>query len=758
MSSYCTRLQPGTMTTAPSACIANPTHQSTILPITIHFQTSRYGTKSGSSKKGYSQSSRMVESRDNVWSFQTRYPRQKKFDRSGKGGKGRKPQRWDGRGSKGKKDGNRISGLVLPNRLRLADMRKGDRWHVPQQQPPPEKMKERRDAPSYRKPKEADTGRRDSTVPRGDRKEERFNRDQKTPSGHPVKGSAAKPRRAEGLSRKERRQKRSIKNDPAILSLERSLDKSFEKTHVERSHAEKINRLQLVLSPSLKANLRSQISKVSFGTMGLRPEIVDGLKNVFGPTCKPTPVQALAIPASLDPERNGKVLVVGAETGSGKTMAYLIPILQRLRDAESRENEEFAQISSDMAGIVEAVVTQKWPNMEKGEATEPALPTPIFSSKIRIPGRPRALILVPTRDLVEQVTRVAKSICAHHARLVVVGVHGRIEHESSAVEKLRSKTVDIVVATPFAAARLWEEKGVSPDSIIDVVVDEADTILDESFEPELKRCMEPIWARLKKETEESSSEQTRGRKRATKKAAALKPEIPSYPHISYVSATFPQIMTVKLAKLHPDHKIVATPLMHCTNPTLRQTFVKLTKSDTRPNILLNAIKQSAVTNERRVLVFCNRRESAEWVYDFLRGKKYNVHLLTAEMSSEERQRILSPFIGARDGRTAVKKSGGGCNVNGEAHEISTISTVTNNPDAFAILVATDAVSRGLDMVAVDHVVNFEMPVTSVDYLHRVGRTARNGMGGRVTSIVVKRDKELAKRLHTAHKNRTMVPG
>ncbi|KAJ3206682.1 hypothetical protein HDU67_008021 [Dinochytrium kinnereticum] len=514
-----------------------------------------------------------------------------------------------------------------------------------------------------------------------------------------------------------------VSSDPRIAEMQR----------LRMAHAAKFAMEEIDNTLETRTHLKAKIQSVDFTGMGLRPEILDALHSCFGEKCKPTAVQALAIPASLDPARKGKAMLVGAETGSGKTLGYLIPLIQRLREAEAEEAKKFSNVTEDMMNVVEAVVAKSWPSAspaaEDGAADKDSpqttlvdeepqdlagqptqvTRTPVFSSKIRLPKRPRSIILVPTRDLVDQVTSVAKSLCSHNARLTIVGIHSRPKHAASVKRKLATSPIDVLVCTPKALSTHFEEHALFPDRVGEVVMDEADTLMDDSFAEEMEACLQRM-----------------DRKR---------------PLYTFVSATFPKMMVKRLSDLYPSLIRITTPKLHKTLPGLKQTFLKISGTDSKQTLLLDSLKMGRNAGDRHVVVFCNRRESAEWVGDLLRGKGFNVGVITARSERDERTLAIQRFSGPRTStkKMRILEEGGG-----------------NGEDEFRVLVATDAVSRGLDTVAVDHVILYEFPHTSMDYLHRVGRTARNGAKGRATSFIAKRDLQLATAIEAASKRGELI--
>ena len=540
------------------------------------------------------------------------------------------------------------------------------------------------------------------------------------------------------------------------------------------------------LSPSSLKEFQAKIKSASFESMGLRPEIMEALKSCFNHRrpLRPTPVQALGIPASLDlaevvhrdassnsegPDEKGitkttsssmKTLLIGAETGSGKTIAYLVPIIQRLRSQEE----------------------QHTPATAASTPIEPNHPLPVTSPflthPIRKPRHPRALILVPSRDLVSQITRVAKSLCAHHARLTVVGLHGRLSPSTRILHRLQSTSnpVDILVTTPQALITYSRRgadgartlKGVlSLTHVTDVVVDEADTMLDEGFRSELMQILNPLFpSHSSPSTSSSSISPSSASSMSSKVEYQIKgPSVE--PRITYITATLPMSLLRHVNALHPNHQRITTPTLHRTSPQLRQTFIRIS-GGSKSQALVDTLRLSGNAGDQRVVVFVNTRKTAEWLEDFLRGKGLQVGLMTAEMDPKERENLVSLFSNnyhAADressaDETKVVKSLPNVDPSPHVKQSSNTSRASYSytPPASAfdlckpiVLVATDVASRGMDTTSADHVILYDFPRTAIDYLHRVGRTARNGARGRATSFIEKRDVHLAEMIEDAVK-------
>ena len=211
------------------------------------------------------------------------------------------------------------------------------------------------------------------------------------------------------------------------------------------------------LASSLKASTRpaaplrslaaSEIQREGWGALGLYEGLVDAVETLE--LTAPSEIQKLAIPRVLGRED----VMFAAETGSGKTLAYLLPVLSRLKA------EEFAALSA-------------------GDGL----------GDLRQPRRPRAVVLVPTRELAAQVLEVAKSV-AHVCKASCRGCFGGSDGVGKQRAKLGSAPYDILVATPGRFVKLWELGDVHVSRVSTVVVDEVDTMLSQGFGADLEKIL-----------------------------------------------------------------------------------------------------------------------------------------------------------------------------------------------------------------------------------------------------------------------------
>jgi ATP-dependent RNA helicase RhlE len=346
-----------------------------------------------------------------------------------------------------------------------------------------------------------------------------------------------------------------------------------------------------------------------FSHLGLSPEALQGVK-AMGYT-EPTPIQLRAIPLIM----NGQDLIGSAQTGTGKTAAFALPIITRL--------------GQHQRGI-------------------------------------RTLVLEPTRELAAQVETAFHDLC-RFTNLVPTVVYGGVGYGRQ--KEMLAKGVDILVATP---GRLLDHMGQGTcklDQVQFVVLDEADRMLDMGFLPDVRRILERC-----------------PRQRHTSLfSATIPPEIETLIHWAMKNP-----VTVEIGA----RRAPAETVSHAVYPV----------SDDQKSELLCALLERVSYDS--VIVFCRTRQRADRVASLLKHKNHAVALLHSNRTQQEREQALRGF---RDGR-------------------------------FEVLVATDIAARGLDILDVSHVVNYDVPQHPEDYVHRIGRTGRAQATGDAFTIMVAEDR------------------
>ena len=334
-----------------------------------------------------------------------------------------------------------------------------------------------------------------------------------------------------------------------------------------------------------------------------------------------TPIQAKAIPLVLD----GRDVMGAAQTGTGKTAAFSLPLLQK---------------------------------MMKHETTS--------MSPARHPVR--ALVLTPTRELADQVANNVKTY-AKHTQLRATVVFGGIDMKPQTLELKRG--VEVLIATPGRLLDHIEAKNCVLNQVEYVVLDEADRMLDIGFLPDLQRILSYL---------------------------------PKQRQTLLFSATFsPEIR--KLAQSYLQDPItveVARPNATATN--VEQRFYSVAEDDKRA-VVRQLIKTRALT---QALVFVNSKLGAARLARSFEREGLKTAALHGDKSQDERLKSLDAFK------------------RGEVE----------------LLVATDVAARGLDIVDLPAVFNFDVPYNAEDYVHRIGRTGRAGASGLAVTLVDRDDVRL----------------
>ncbi|KAJ3241251.1 hypothetical protein HDU81_001235 [Chytriomyces hyalinus] len=545
------------------------------------------------------------------------------------------------------------------------------------------------------------------------------------------------------------KKKATNRPDPRVLGERRKLTMLND---AERRAAQKKYDAKFAMQQVHKKDVLMESAVDHFEKMGLLPSVLDAIKHLLGESAKPTAVQSLAIPASLQLGNSkgndgNRAMLVGAETGGGKTLAYLIPLINRLKEQEIEAAATADASMQSASELIEAIVDSTVIDSASAMSS-------VSSSKLRRLRRPRAIVLVPSRELVTQATAVAKSLCSHNVRLTVLGTHARRAHPERVAAKLATTPVDIFIATPRELKRLLDSNTIALSKLNEVVIDESDTMFDEGNLPDLEEIRSAI-----------VSHAPRGLSSATTAASENSNQedvVTKEPITTYISATFPVSMTNRITELHPNHLQITTQNLHKASTSLKQIFLSVTSSSTKPTLLVDVLKRSAQAGEKRVIVFVNSRDTGTWLVDYLRSKNVvnprlgggGVFWVNGQMDPKVRDAVMGLFVQGRKrrlGEDALLDSAlGETNPDPELKSPNGESS-WDSGDKVAILVATDLASRGVDTTAADHVVLYDFPRSAIEYLHRVGRTARNGAGGRATSLLTKRDMRVSDGIEMAVK-------
>jgi ATP-dependent RNA helicase RhlE len=353
-----------------------------------------------------------------------------------------------------------------------------------------------------------------------------------------------------------------------------------------------------------------------FATLALDPKLLRAVADQGYETM--TPIQAKAIPIVLD----GRDVMGAAQTGTGKTAAFSLPLLQKML------RHETASMSP---------------------ARHPV----------------RALVLAPTRELADQVAANVKAY-AKHTLLRSTVVFGGIDIKPQAA--VLKTGVEVLIATPGRLLDHIESKNCSLGQVEYVVLDEADRMLDIGFLPDLQRILSYL---------------------------------PKARQTLLFSATFsPEIRRLAQSYLQ-DPVTVEVAQRNATASTVEQHFFSVTDDDKR-----RAVRQIVRQRElSQALIFVNSKLGAARLARAFERDGLNTTALHGDKSQDERLKALDAFK------------------RGDVH----------------LLVATDVAARGLDIVDLPAVFNYDVPFNAEDYIHRIGRTGRAGAAGLSITLVTRDD-------------------
>jgi ATP-dependent RNA helicase RhlE len=351
---------------------------------------------------------------------------------------------------------------------------------------------------------------------------------------------------------------------------------------------------------------------MNFEELNLAPALMQAVRELGYDT--PTPIQAQAIPAVLA----GQDLLAGAQTGTGKTAAFTLPMLHKLSLSEPGKNR--------------------------------------FGGKAI-----RALVLTPTRELAAQVEESVRDY-GKYLQLDSTVIFGGVGMNPQ-ISKVK-KGVDILVATPGRLLDLQGQGFLDLSSIEILVLDEADRMLDMGFIHDVKKVL------------------------------AL---VPKDKQSLLFSATFSDEIRELAANLLKNPQSIQVTPSNTTVQRISQVIHPVGRSK-KKDVLLHIIQKH---DWSQVLVFTRTKFGANNVADFLTKNGVKAMALHGNKSQTARTQALAGF-----------KSG-----------------------EIRALVATDIAARGIDIEDLPHVVNFEIPNVSEDYVHRIGRTGRAGASGEAVSLV-----------------------
>ncbi|CAN5302467.1 DEAD/DEAH box helicase [soil metagenome] len=355
---------------------------------------------------------------------------------------------------------------------------------------------------------------------------------------------------------------------------------------------------------------------MSFQELGLSPKVLASVE-ASGYTT-PTPIQAQAIPHAL-----ARRDVVGiAQTGTGKTASFVLPMLTLLEQGRARAR------------------------------------------------MPRTLILEPTRELAAQVEESFGKYGRNH-KLTVALIIGGVSFDDQ-LRKL-DRGVDVLIATPGRLLDLFERGKLLMTGVEILVIDEADRMLDMGFIPDIERICKML---------------------------------PQNRQTLFFSATMPP----EIKRL--TDQFLSNPIqVEASKPATAATTISqlLAHSGREPvdkRAVLRALIRGA-TDFKNAIIFCNRKRDVATLHRSLARHGFTVGALHGDMDQRSRTQTLDDF----------------------------------RKDKLTLLVASDVAARGLDIPAVSHIFNFDVPTHAEDYIHRIGRTGRAGLTGTAITIATSLDRK-----------------
>jgi ATP-dependent RNA helicase RhlE len=345
----------------------------------------------------------------------------------------------------------------------------------------------------------------------------------------------------------------------------------------------------------------------SFESFNLNKQLLNAVADLN--FSAPTEIQQKAIPIILA----GQEIIGIAQTGTGKTAAYLLPLLMKIKFAQGDE--------------------------------------------------PRAVILAPTKELTLQIAEHAAQL-AKYTDLRILPLYGGVGPKTQ-IEMLR-QGIDIIISTPGRFTELYQKGELFTKQVRMLVLDEADRMMDMGFMGQLRKILEVL---------------------PIKRQNLL------------FSATFSE----RVEKLSSEFlefpvKVEITP-QATTAKQVEQELYHVPNIKTKINFLEHLLQDTESFN--RVMIFTRTKESADNVFNFLERKGFGpVKVIHSNKGQNSRINAVNEF---KDGQ-------------------------------LRILVSTDVTARGIDVVKVSHVINFDVPAFHEDYVHRIGRTGRAFQEGKAITF------------------------
>ena len=366
-----------------------------------------------------------------------------------------------------------------------------------------------------------------------------------------------------------------------------------------------------------------------FSDLALDPRVLQAVSEAGYET--PTPIQAQAIPPAL----KGQDVLGIAQTGTGKTASFVLPMITLLGQGRARAR------------------------------------------------MPRSLVLAPTRELAAQVAENFETY-AKHTKLTKALLIGGVSFGEQ--DKLIDRGVDVLIATPGRLLDHFERGKLMLNGVQIMVVDEADRMLDMGFIPDIERIFQL----------------TPFTRQTLFFSATMAPEI------ERITNTF----LTNPAKIEVARQ--ATASLTITQALIQVTPVRRDQSFADKRAVLRALIRAEGEACTNAIIFCNRKMDVDVVAKSLKQHGFNAAPIHGDLDQSMRTKTLDDF---REGR-------------------------------LHLLIASDVAARGLDIPAVSHVFNFDVPSHPEDYIHRIGRTGRAGRMGKAYTISVPSDDKYLKAIES----------
>jgi ATP-dependent RNA helicase DeaD len=355
----------------------------------------------------------------------------------------------------------------------------------------------------------------------------------------------------------------------------------------------------------LSAELIEPVPLSGFRALNLIPPLNDSLDRAG--YVEPSPIQAAVIPVAL----TGKDVIGQAQTGTGKTAAFLLPFMNRWRGGD--------------------------------------------------PSKPQALVLAPTRELAVQVAEEAVKL-APSRHFKTVPVYGG-QRFGGQLAKLKAGCT-LIVGTPGRVLDHLTRGTISLEKVRYCVLDEADRMLDIGFRPQIERIMR---------------------------------RLPQGRQTLMMSATLPaDVMKLKdRYMIEPEHVNVSPAVL--TVEKIDQKHMTVDE-DKKTELLLKVLERE---KPRQCIIFVERKRGADRLYRSIKSGTLKAAAIHGDLPQPQRERIMAAFREAK----------------------------------ITVLIATDVMSRGIDVSGISHIINYDLPNDLENYVHRIGRTGRMGADGIAISFV-----------------------